>query len=124
MDDVDEVPGKPVAGDNIGVSLRNNVNDTKSTPDFIVSPGGTAVAIPKAATGPGPVNSGKGFSYMDGSGGYGMDNRVTGVRLMDPTKRYPSGYAVYMNKNGQTVNPNTGQTTKGNSDPWGHIPFR
>lgn len=74
--------------------------------------------------GPGPVNTGKGVSYLDGAGGNGLDKRVTGVRLMDPTSRYSNGYVVYMNKSGQTVNPLTGQTTRGKSDPWGHLPLK
>jgi hypothetical protein len=111
-----------MAGDNVGVNLRPSANP--STPDFIVSPGGTAVVVPKGSVGPGPVNTGKGVSYLDGAGGNGLDKRVTGVRLMDPTSRYPDGYVVYMNKSGQTVNPLTGQTTKGKSDSWGHLPLK
>uniref|UniRef100_UPI000685A2B2 hypothetical protein n=1 Tax=Effusibacillus pohliae TaxID=232270 RepID=UPI000685A2B2 len=110
---------KPVAGDNIGSMLK-----PRYSTDFVVSPGGTAVPVPKGATGPGPVNNGKGFSYTGGSGGHSFDKRVTGVRIMDPTNRYPNGYAVYMNKTGQTVNPFTGRTTQGKADPWGHIPLR
>lgn len=49
---------KPIAGDNIGVNLRPSANP--STPDFIVSPGGTAVVVPKGSVDPVPVNTGWG----------------------------------------------------------------
>jgi hypothetical protein len=46
---------------------------------------------------------------------------------MDPVTtgkaQYPNGYAVYMNKAGQTVNPLTGQTI-GPSHPFAHIPLK
>jgi hypothetical protein len=109
---------KPAAGDNIGSSLRSK------SPDFIVSKGGTAIPVPKGSKGPGPVSSGKGFSYLNGSGGNGLDKRVTGVRIMDPTTRYPNGYASFMNEGNQAVNPLTGRTTQGKTDPWWHIPLK
>jgi hypothetical protein len=94
------------------------------TVDFLVSKGGTAVPVPKGATGPGPTDTGKGFSFTGGSGGHGLSSKVSGVRIMDTTTRYPGGYAVYMNGEGQTVNPLTGRTTLGKADPWGHIPLK
>lgn len=47
-----------------------------------------------------------------------MDDRVTGVRIMDETDRHPSR-AVYMNETGQIVDPATGRTTA-KSDPNAH----
>ena len=61
------------------------------------------------------------MSYQGGSGGKGMDTKVTGVRIMDADKN--QGRRVnYMNKNGQTVNPQTGRTIS-NKDKSGHIPI-
>ncbi|WP_093293075.1 polymorphic toxin-type HINT domain-containing protein [Thermoactinomyces sp. DSM 45892] len=77
-------------------------------PDFIVTPGGTAVPIPKNGVNTGLSKNGKGTKYEHGSGGHDFDSRTTGVRIMDSTSRYPNGYGVYMNKSGQTINPYTG----------------
>ena len=41
-------------------------------PNFIVSKGGTVFPVPEGAAGPGPVNSGNGFSFTGGSGGNGL----------------------------------------------------
>lgn len=65
---------------------------------------------------------GSGMMYEGGSGGSGMDKRVTGVRIMDASAT--QGRRInYMNAQGQTVNPWTGRTIS-NSDPSGHIPFK
>ncbi len=59
------------------------------SPDFVVTPGGDAVPIPKGSSGPTPVVNpqGKttGSAYTGGSGGNGLDPKVSGVRIMDPT---------------------------------------
>jgi hypothetical protein len=89
--------------------------------DFIVHPNGDTVIVPEGASGPFPAESGKGFQFIDGSGGHGLDPRTTDVRIMDPTPRYPNGYASYSNA-GQTVDPYTGRTISP-SDPWWHIFF-
>ncbi|MDP9903106.1 hypothetical protein [Arthrobacter bambusae] len=45
---------------------------------------------------------------------------------MDPVTtgryQYPNGYAVYMNRSGQTINPFTGDTSN-NANPLAHIPL-
>lgn len=98
------------------------------SPDFIVSPGGTAIPVPEGATRM-PTVSGKGFRFGGGSGGFGLDTRTSGVRVMDPTlprgpsPGYPGGYATYENAAGQTVNPLTGRTIP-TSDAWWHIPLQ
>ena len=70
--------------------------------------------------------SGKGFQFTGGSGGPGLDPRVTDVRVMDPVTGgkypYPNGYVSYSNEAGQAVNPATGQTV-GKSDPMWHWPW-
>jgi hypothetical protein len=93
-------------------------------PSFIVTANGTVFPMPSGAVGPGPVNSGNGFSFTGGSGGNGLSPQTTGLRIMDPTPRYPNGYGVYMNSatpTAQTVNPYTGRTIPP-SDPLAHIP--
>ena len=100
-------------------------------PDFVVTPGGDVVPIPKGASPAVPVinPNGKvtGFGYNGGSGGNGLSPNVTGVRIMDPTPPnstspgYPNGYVSYNNGN-QTVNPVTGRTVS-NADPIAHIPL-
>jgi RHS repeat-associated protein len=102
---------------------------------FIVSPGGDAIIVPRGASGPVPViNQGgrtTGFGYTGGSGGLGLDPRVSNVRIMDatlprgPSPGYPAGYVNYRNNalpTPQSVNPFTGQTLAPN-DPFWHIPL-
>ena len=102
-----------LASDNSPKGTGNAV----STPNFLVSADGETLPLPKGATGPGSTDTGKGFSYTGGSGGNGLNSRVTGIRIMDPTPRYPKGYVVYMNNMGQTVDPFKGKTTVSPSDP-------
>jgi hypothetical protein len=75
--------------------------------------------------GPSLLPSGKGVQYTGGKGGNGLNKRVTGVRIMNPTKpgakySYPDGRVSYMNVKGQTVNPYTGDTVPP-TDPWAHL---
>ena len=103
---------------------------TGTGPDFLVTPKGDVIPVPEGASGPTPVRSGKGFQFTGGSGGPGLDPRVTDVRVMDPTKAkgpspgYPGGYASYSNGSGQTVDPATGRTPPSKSDPAWHIPLK
>ena len=66
--------------------------------DFLVTPNGEAIPVPTGAKGPAPAINGLGFQFQGGSGGYEMNSRVTGVRIMDPTipntasPGYPGGY--------------------------------
>lgn len=82
--------------------------------------------VPRGATGT-PVQTGKGLEYEIPRGTPELDPRVTHVRVMDPVTsgkyQYPDGYAVYMNKAGQTVDPLTGQTI-GPKNPLAHIPLK
>lgn len=97
-------------------------------PDFIGTENGDLIAVPSGAAGPTPTR-GAGFQYTGGSGGNGLDSRVTNVRIMDPTlpnppsPGYPNGYVSYSNAGGQTVNPYTGRTVSP-SDPWWHIELK
>ena len=95
-----------------------------SGPNFVVTPSGTAYPVPRGATGPSPANNGRGIQFQGGSGGNGLDPRVTGFRFMDPITSgpypYPNGYGSYNNASGQTVNPYTGQTINPSNPLW-HI---
>jgi hypothetical protein len=66
------------------------------------------------------------MQFTGGSGGFGLDPKVTGIRIMEPVTTgkytYPQGYLTYMNSLGQTVNPGTGQTIL-RSDPLAHWPW-
>jgi RHS repeat-associated protein len=129
-------PGTPAgtvvnAGTPASTSQQGTVS-TGAMPLIVVSPGGDAIPVPNGASGPAPVvnpqGNTTGFGYTGGSGGYGMDPRVTDVRVMDPTPArgsspgYPNGDVTYQNQNGQGVNPQTGRTVS-NSDPSRHIPL-
>ena len=88
---------------------------------FVVNSAGEAVAVPQGARGPLSTENGKGMQYVGGAGGHGMNSRVTGVRVMDPSGR--QGRRVnYMNERGQTVDPRTARTIS-NADPRGHLPY-
>ena len=101
---------------------------TPGSPDFVVTPKGDVIPVPRGATGPTPVHTGKGFQYTGGSGGHGLDSRTSNVRIMDvkptrgPSPGYPGGYVSYSNARGQTVNPYTGLTIS-KSDPAWHLPL-
>ena len=86
-------------------------------PDFIVTPKGEAIRVPTGATGPTSTRA-PGMQYTGGSGGKGLDSKVTGVRVMEGNANQ-GPRAVYMNRTGQTVNPQTGRTVS-NSDPQAH----
>lgn len=112
-------------------------------PSFIVGSDGVAVTavspsfveyndvmfpVPEGAYGPFPVDSGKGFQYIHGTGGGpGLDPKVTSVRFMNPVTGgkypHPDGYVNYMSSatpKPQAVDPKTGKTVKP-SDPAWHL---
>jgi hypothetical protein len=86
------------------------------------------MAVPQDAIGPMPVHTGKGVQYAGGSGGHGLDPRVSNVRIMDPTPPrgrslgYPGGDVSYSHSRGQTVHPYTGRTITPDAPFW-HIPL-
>lgn len=69
-----------------------------SSPNFIVTNGGDVIPVQEGGIGPYPADSGKGFKFIGGSDGKGLSNIVNGVRIMDPTSRYPTGYASFNNQ--------------------------
>jgi len=94
-------------------------------PTEVTGPNGEALpGVPPGAQGV-PADNGRGLRYELAEGTDGIDPRVTEIRVMDPIASgpnpYPDGYVVYMNEAGQTVNPLTGRTTVGKSDPFAHI---
>jgi len=109
------VPAESVAAESVAIPSR--------APDFVVTPNGEAIPVPSGATGPTPTRA-PGFQYTGGSGGHGLDSRTTGVRIMDGNANQ-GPRAVYMNQQGQTVNPATGRTVPNSNstahhylDPW------
>ncbi len=89
-------------------------------PSFIGFEEGAPVIVPKGAHGPLPTRS-PGMQFEGGSGGHGLDPRVTGLRIMDGNGYHPPRL-VYENRARQKVNPHTGRTIS-NSDPWAHMPW-
>jgi hypothetical protein len=99
------------------------------TPDFVVSPEGTAFPVPPGAEGPVPVinSSGNqtGTAYEGGNGG--ANGQVDTIRIMNPTPPrgsspgYPDGYIKYQNPSGQGVDPYSGQTLPNSQS---HFPIR
>ena len=101
----------------------SNLNDgavsaqLRPAPAHVVTPGGTTINVPEGARGPLPTRA-PGVQYVGGSGGPGMDSRVSSVRIMDQTEHHPAR-VIYENSSGQKVNPATGQTVA-NKDPEAH----
>jgi RHS repeat-associated protein len=89
--------------------------------DFVVTPQGEAIPIPDGASGPLPTKA-SGMQYQGGSGGKGMDDQVSGVRIMDANDNQGARVS-YNNAQGQKVNPTTGQTVS-KADPSAHIPLK
>ena len=75
---------------------------------FVGFTDGPPAVIPSGAAGP-LATKGSGMQFRNGSGGLGLDSRVTGVRIIDGSGRH-SNRIVYMNRADQTVNPFTGRT--------------
>jgi len=90
-------------------------------PDFVVTPAGESIPIPDGATGPSPTEA-PGMQYQGGAGGKGMDERVSGVRIMDANENQGPRVS-YNNASEQKVNPATGRTVS-NDDPSAHIPLK
>jgi RHS repeat-associated protein len=124
---VEEVVTEDVAAEGAVEGAATEAADVPAT--MIGQESGPSIVVPEGATGPTPALNGGGVRYTGGTGGPGLDQRVTEVRIMDPTKPagpspgYSSGYASYANKTGQAVNPATGQTLM-KGDPWWHIPLK
>ncbi len=124
----EEGAGDAVGGIERGGGAGGGGGPTPPSPNFVVTPGGDAVIVPEGAEGPIPTDNGRGFQFVDGSGGSGLHAATSNVRIMDPTEPrgpspgYPNGYANYQNGNNQTVNPFSGRTLPP-SDPWAHMPF-
>ncbi|MFJ5925721.1 RHS repeat-associated core domain-containing protein, partial [Kitasatospora sp. NPDC092948] len=89
----------------------------------VAGPNGEKFPLPTGGAGT-PTNNGKGKAYKIPDGTQGLDPRVVEVRVMDPVTtgryHYPKGYVVYMNKDGQAVNPANGRTVARNS-PYNHL---
>jgi hypothetical protein len=120
---IDTLSGDKVRSD--GLSKVESAADraaASSAPDFIVHPNGTVVVVPEGAIGPMITNNRSGFVFIGGTGGKGLDESVSGLRIMDRNDQNPGGYYVYMNGGNQTINPYNGNTL-GPSDPGWHRPW-
>lgn len=71
---------------------------TRGAPDFVVTPAGEAIPIPQGANGPNMTRA-PGMQFTGGSGGRGMNSRVTGVRVMEGN-RNQGPRVVYENSSG------------------------
>lgn len=80
-----------------GAASDSTSNTSSGGPSFVVTENGEAIPVPSGATGPSPAWNNKGFMFEGGSGGNGLDPRVSNVRIMDPTGLYPGGYVNYGN---------------------------
>lgn len=93
------------------------------TPQILRVGDARITAVPAGAAGK-PTVTGKGLVYEIPSGTPELSPNVSSIRVMDPMVTgkytYPNGYAVYMNKSGQTIDPFSGQTVS-NSHPFAHI---
>ena len=82
-------------------------------------------AVPTGAVGS-PTMTGRGLQYSIKSGTPELHPKVTHIRIMEPVTtgqyQYPNGYAVYMNRSGQTVDPLTGKVIS-RAHPSAHIPL-
>lgn len=79
----------------------------------ITTSAGVALRIPPRYTA-NVAENGKGIVYRP----IGSTGNASTIRIMDPTERYPKGYARIYNKYGQPINPSTG---KPDSDEKTHI---
>ena len=111
------------------VAMVDDVVDVAKETNFVVTPRGDVIAIPKGATGPtaviNPAGNTTGFAFTGGSGG--ANGQVSIARIMNPTPPigrspgYPFGYVKYENMFGQGVDPFTGRTIPNSQS---HFPLR
>jgi len=90
------------------------------TLDFVGYEAGNLFPVPKGAVGPLPCKHGSGFMYQYGSGGYDFDKRTTGVRFC-PEEGKHQIRVIYMNIEGQTINPWTGEMVHDKSSVYAHF---
>jgi hypothetical protein len=95
----------------------------------LVGPQGETLWLPKGRKAVATANNLKGWFYEIKEAeatANGLHKSVRYVRVMDPVTtgkyQYPNGYITYANKDGQFINPMTGQTVKP-ADPYWHIPI-
>jgi hypothetical protein len=118
--------GEVVAGPQIVVATGVAANAVTRAPQVLRVGELKLSAVPKGVVGT-PTTTGKGLEYAIPRGTPELSERVASIRIMDPVTTgknvYPNGYAVYMNAQGQRVNPLTGQMIHDLSDPFAHIPL-
>lgn len=77
--------------------------------DFVATPNGDAIPVPKGGQGPFPATTPGGQQYNGGARGNGLAPNVTDLRIMAPDSRNPGGYVNYSarqaNGGWQSVDP-------------------
>ncbi|WP_417266375.1 RHS repeat domain-containing protein [Brumimicrobium sp.] len=105
-------------------NFSNNMRSIGPSPNFIVSPNGTAFPVPNNSIGPFPALNNRGIQFVNGNSGFGLSSRVHGFRFMDPITSgkylYPNGYGNYFNSSNQSIHPYSGNMLSRSSD-WWHI---
>jgi hypothetical protein len=96
----------------------------------VIGPQGEHLWLPKGRKAVAVSDKGKGWVYeikKSEAVANGLDPKVAYVRVMDPVTKgkyqYPNGYVIYMNADGQSMNPITGKVGISNADPYNHIPI-
>lgn len=112
----------------MGRSGVSSVDKGSSSASFLAQAEGASIVLPSGASGPTPVQTGRGVKYIDGTGGgNGLHRSVTNVRIMEPTSQSPGGYVNYgktlQNGRWQSLDPYTGRSIGKSDDNW-HIPMR
>lgn len=113
--------GAALVADATAIGASAGLPETVSSTDFVVTPEGETIAVPDGASGPSSTRA-SGVEYQGGSGGKGMNDRVTGVRIMDANENQGPRVS-YNNASGQKVDPVTGKTVS-NSHPKAHMPLK
>ncbi|MFI6624367.1 polymorphic toxin-type HINT domain-containing protein [Streptomyces sp. NPDC050528] len=96
----------------------------------VIGPQGEKLWLPKGRKAVAVSDKGKGWVYeikKSEAVANGLDPKVAYVRVMDPVTKgkyqHPNGYVIYMNADGQSMNPITGKVGISNADPYNHIPI-
>lgn len=115
----------PAAAAALSAGMVGGVSAPPSSPNFVVTPGGTAFPVPAGATGPtaviNPGGSVTGAAFTGGAGG--ANGQVTTMRIMNANPSNPGGYIKYENSaspKAQGVSPYSGNTV---SKTEAHIPI-
>jgi RHS repeat-associated protein len=115
----------PAAAAALGAGMIGGAPAPTNSPNYVVTPGGTAFPVPAGATGPtsvvNPAGNVTGAAFTGGAGG--ANGKVATMRIMNANSSNPNGYIKYENNakpTAQGVDPISGNTT---SAVKAHIPI-